>query len=493
MAAKGLAGAFACTTVVGNEVGTRRGTCYCPAMPEKPLAQIPPGVRELYEKGVAAVQKNNLDYAITLLTSVLRQEPAFYEAREALRATQHKKSSGSRSFFKKLVGSASSLTRGKLALRSNPAEALNVAEEALNEDPTNLDAHELLAEAAMALGLPKTALLSLEVAFKARPTHRKLALHLAQALAQQGNRARAEKIYRDLLAGTPNDPEIQQLLKNVLAERTMKEGGYAGLEGGEGSYRDILKNKEEAQVLEQENRTVKDVDVAARLISEYEAKLARDPQQIRFMRELADLHFKRNEFTQCRAYLERILSTGGVNDPMILELLRNTRLAEFAKTEGELDPTAADYSTQLADLRQARFTWQLEDARRRAEQNPTDLGIKYELGSLYLEAGRLSEAIPELQRAQNNPNRRISAMNLLAQAFARRGMNDLAAKKLQEAIREKPIFDDEAKELRYQLGVVLEKIGKSEEAIEQFKIIYEQDVAYRDVTARVDAYYGTQG
>jgi hypothetical protein len=43
------------------------------------------------------------------------------------------------------------------------------------------------------------------------------------------------------------------------------------------------------------------------------------------------------------------------------------------------------------------------------------------------------------------------------------------------------------------LGCVLEKMGKREEAIEQFKIIYEQDIGYKDVAAKVDAYYQTQG
>ena len=84
-------------------------------------------------------------------------------------------------------------------------------------------------------------------------------------------------------------------------------------------------------------------------------------------------------------------------------------------------------------------------------------------------------------------------MSLLAQAFARRGMNDLAARKLQEALKEKLVFDDEAKDLRYQLGCVLEKVNKPAEAIEQFKLIYEQDVSYRDVMSKVDAYYAAQG
>ncbi|MFM7099641.1 MAG: hypothetical protein ACKO3N_00535, partial [Verrucomicrobiota bacterium] len=110
-----------------------------------------------------------------------------------------------------------------------------------------------------------------------------------------------------------------------------------------------------------------------------------------------------------------------------------------------------------------------------------------------LQAGRVGEAIAELQKAQNNPSRRIPAMSLLAQCFARRGMNDLAARKLQEALKEKLVFDAEKKDLHYQLGLVLEKMGRAAEAIEQFKTIYESDIEYRDVAARVDAYYAGQG
>jgi hypothetical protein len=56
-------------------------------------------------------------------------------------------------------------------------------------------------------------------------------------------------------------------------------------------------------------------------------------------------------------------------------------------------------------------------------------------------------------------------------------------------LKEKQVFDEEAKDLRYTLGLIYEKMGKKEEAIEQFKFIYEQDIAYRDVMQRVDAYY----
>ena len=68
-------------------------------------------------------------------------------------------------------------------------------------------------------------------------------------------------------------------------------------------------------------------------------------------------------------------------------------------------------------------------------------------------------------------------------------MNDSAVRMLQNAIKEKPVFDEEKKELIYQLGCVLEKMNKPEEAIEQFKQIYEVDIGFKDVGAKVDAYY----
>ena len=55
--------------------------------------------------------------------------------------------------------------------------------------------------------------------------------------------------------------------------------------------------------------------------------------------------------------------------------------------------------------------------------------------------------------------------------------------------KEKMTFDEEKKELIYTLGCVLEKTGKKQEAIEQFELIYATDIGYKDVAAKVDAFY----
>lgn len=463
-------------------------------MAEKSANDLRPSLRELHDKGVAALQKNNLDYAIQLFMQVLRSEPACFDTRQALRATQHRRA-GARSggLFRKILGSTHAMTKGRLALRSNPAEALEVAEEILNDDPSNANAHALLADAAMAADLPRTAILSLEVAFKANPSDLRLAERLADTCSQVGQLSRAEKIYRDLLLNDPHNPLLNEKLKNLLASRTLSEGGYQALEGGGGSYRDVLKDKEQAVLLEQEQRTVKDADVAGRLLQDVMARLHQDPANLRLLREAAQLHEKRHDHHAAIAAYQQVLDLGGVKDPLILKAIHDNHLALFDQRIQAVPPDAPDAEAQAGAIAAERAAFLLDDARRRAEANPTDLHVRFDLGELYFKAGRVTEAIAELQKAQNNPNRRLPAMVLLARCFAHRNMNDLAARKLQDALKEKVVFDEEKKDIHYQLGVVLESMGRRDEAMEQFKVIYEADIGFRDVAAKVDAYYAGQG
>jgi len=74
-----------------------------------------------------------------------------------------------------------------------------------------------------------------------------------------------------------------------------------------------------------------------------------------------------------------------------------------------------------------------------------------------------------------------------------KGMFDMAATQFKAAASEMVAMDNVKKDTLYDLGLVYEKMGKKEEAIEPFKQIYEVDMGYKDVSAKVDAYYSGQG
>jgi tetratricopeptide (TPR) repeat protein len=284
---------------------------------------------------------------------------------------------------------------------------------------------------------------------------------------------------------------LLQAQKNLSACKTMDEGGYGALADGEGSFRDVLRNKEEAVSLEQEQRVQKTEDVAGRLIEEYEGRLQTEPDSQKLLRSLAELYTQKNQFDRALEYYQRLKNTGP-GDATLDRAVADATVRQFDFQLAQLNPFAPDHAEQIARIQAEKSAFQLADCQQRAEKYPTDLAIRFELGQLYLQAGKIAEAIAEFQKAQQNPHKRIAAMSCLAQCFAKRKMYDLAARKLQDALKEKPVFDDEKKDLTYQLGCVLESMGKKEEAIEQFKIIYEMDISYRDVGAKVDAYYAAQ-
>jgi tetratricopeptide (TPR) repeat protein len=463
-------------------------------MPEKSLSELTRDLREIYRRGADALQRENFDYAVELFTQVLTAEPGMHEIRRALRTAQIRKA-GTKGggFFKKVFSGASSsplVAKGQLALRKDPIEAIHVAEQIIAGDAYSSQGHKLLAEAAMAAEMPRTAVYSLEVLVKNSSKDKDLNMRLAVALSASGEKGKAEKILTDLESEYPNDNEISSALKDMSARQSMDEGGYSALADGKGSYRDILKNKEEAVSLEQEKRQVKSEDVTEKLIREYEARLVTEPKSLKLLRDLADLYTQKNELDRALGYLDRIQGMDGGNDASLQGKVAELKLRKFDAALAALDPAAEGYAERAAQLKAERLAYQLAECQQRAERYPTDLQIRFDYGKLLLETGKLSEAIQEFQKAINNPHRRVQSMGLLAQCFAKRGMNDLAAKRLQDALKEKAVFDDEKKELVYTLGSVLEKMGKKAEAIEQYKLIYEVDSGYKDVEAKIMESYG---
>jgi len=381
------------------------------------------------------------------------------------------------------------VAKGHVALRSEPLEALRIAEQILNSDPHSSQGHKLLADAAMAAGFPKTAILSLEILAKNSPKDQDLQRDLGRAYADAGQTDKAEKIFAELVRLNPGDSKLLEELKDMSARKTLAEGGYDALADGKGSYRDILKDKEQSVALEQENRQYKDTDTTRRLLDEYEARLVNEPNNLKLLRSIAELYTQRKEFGRARAAYHRIVAAEGQADAGLQKAIADVTVRELDQAIAALDPAAPDYAEKSARLKAERDNYMLAECKERADRYPSDLFIRFELGQLYLQAGKITEAIQEFQKAQNNPNRRIAALNGLGQCFALGNKNDLAAKTFEKALAEKLVFDEEKMDLTYSLGSILEKMGKKDQAIEQYKKIYEVDVGFKDVAKKVDDYY----
>ena len=154
------------------------------------------------------------------------------------------------------------------------------------------------------------------------------------------------------------------------------------------------------------------------------------------------------------------------------------------------DPSNAELQAALESRKAARMAEQVEEAKRRVDQNPTDPQFRYDLGVALYELGDYSGAIPHLQQATRNPHIRTKVLLLLGRTFRAKGMFDLAIKQLTDALADLHGMDNTKKEVLYDKGEIHAEMGNKEAALDCFKQIYEVDYGYRDVANRVESSYG---
>ena len=177
-----------------------------------------------------------------------------------------------------------------------------------------------------------------------------------------------------------------------------------------------------------------------------------------------------------------------------VQKLRSGAGESFATLKAELEanpdaPDAAHKRAEFEELLAARRTRQIASTKDRVEKNPTDLQLRFEYGAALLAGGQLSEAIAELQKAKNNPNIRNRSTLMLARCYEQKGIYDLALRQLNECAQELLGMDSTKKEVLYAKGLIHEKLGQKEAALEDFKQIYEVDYGYLDVAQRVESSY----
>jgi Flp pilus assembly protein TadD len=162
---------------------------------------------------------------------------------------------------------------------------------------------------------------------------------------------------------------------------------------------------------------------------------------------------------------------------------------EFLASHKTKDVLHAKKTEELLAAKKRRAGILIEETKKRLERNPTDLQLRFELGQHLVNAQRFREAVQELQRARQNPNARLKAMNLLGLCYRELRMLDLAMKQFEQAAGEILTMDAMKKEIVYNLGIVYERTREREKSLSCMKQIYEVDCGYKDVAARVENSY----
>jgi tetratricopeptide (TPR) repeat protein len=464
-------------------------------MPVKTEKELNETQRSHWLKAVAAIELRNFGYAISLLQGILKQEPQFLTGRQLLRRAEVTKSKSAKKSFFNISTAPIAIMKAQREIKKDPKHAVEMLEKVLEKEPYNRRANLVLKEAALAAGWPEIGVFALRTLLEENPRDVKVLHGLSRLYHELGESDREVEIYNQITQINPLDAEALRRGKDASAHASMKSGGWTEAE----SYRDVIKDKEAAISLEQQSRMRLTGESLDQQIAETYARQKLEPVNIDLARRLGALNEQKEDFEAAIGWYQYAADlTKGADAGLIRKVsdLKTKRLdreiaahEEFLSTHTPTHELYGKKSEELKAAKKSRAEILLDDARDRAERNPTDLQLRFELGGHLVDAGRFREAVPELQRARQNPNARLKAMNLLGRCYGELGMLDLAMKQLEEASSEIVSMDAMKKEILYNLGLVYEKLGAREKSLNCMKQIYQADYGYKDVAQRVESSY----
>jgi len=444
---------------------------------------------------MSAMQLRNFGYAVQLLQPLLKAHPDFLTGRQLARKASIAKNAGKKSMLGGLSSASFGTMKVQGLIKKDPAAAMDAAEKILENDPHSPPVNLLLREAALAANLPEVAAFALETIIDGAPRDTKTMHELARHHLAHGAPHKAVEIYSKIAEISPNDLSAIKGGKDAAAAASMQKGGW---EREETTYRDLIKDKDQAVSLEQQSRVVRSEEMIDLLLAELHAKAEREPGGVDTARKIADLYEQKEDLESAANWYSYAAELSGNSDQSLARKATDLNLRQFdlaisareefiaANPDSE---ESAQYQAELEGIRSRRAELFLEDARKRIEKNPTDLQFRFELGEILVNLERYQEAIPELQKARQNPSVRTRAMCLLGQCFMARTMYDMAAKTFSDTVAELSAMDNVKKDVVYNLGIVYEKMEEKEKSLTCMKQIYEVDYGYRDVAARVEGSY----
>ncbi len=471
--------------------------------------ELSPNAKSLWLKATSAIELRNYGYAISLIQAVLKESPGFLTGRQWLRRAEVATVKSNKGFLKGLSGSSIQAMKSQGLVKKDPQAAMVAAEEILEKDPHNMQGNSLLRDAAAAAGMIELVGFALETMVEANPKDTKVMHELARHYSASEQPEKAIDVYNRINSINPADIEAIKGGKDAAARASMRTGGWDQIGKDGTSYRDVLKNKEESELLEKQSRIVKSEDMIDSLLAEQYKLYNENPENLDVVRKIATLSEQKDDLESAIQYFQWAVELTKNSDPGLIRKVNDLTMKNLDRQIGsredwlrdhavsqngeapddETRETVARLENELEEFRRQKAEMLVQTARSRVERNPTDLTFRYELGEQLVKAKKYTEAQAELQKAQNSPNLGFKAKYLLGQCFEAKNILNLAVKQYEDVRVKLPNMDATKKEVVYRLGRVYEASGDKEKYLACMTEIYEVDSAFQDVAARVEGSY----
>jgi tetratricopeptide (TPR) repeat protein len=457
---------------------------------------VPKRAMDLYERGLGAAEKRNYDYAITLFLEALKQAPMFVAARKKLRETEMEKWGSGKSpvVLRKIGATLLSIPAWIVVFWnesfSQPAAALRAYESILKRDPVNGVALKGHAKAALKLDMSEVAVNSMEYAYKASPDSESNQRLMGDIYRADGKIEESKTAWQKVLAKKPTDKEALKALHDLAALATISRGHWEDTE----SYRSSLKDEEEARLTEKRLRVEKSESDREALIADYRKRVADSPESVDLVKRLANEYLEANQYDEAVATFDEAIKLNP-GDPDLPELRYRVMVKKYdyliaeAEKAAKAQPGDPALKETVEKTEREKTRFMLGDLAARVQKYPSNMPLRFEYGYALMQDGQIDGAIKQFQLSKNSAQKQSLSLNYLGECFRRKGLLDMAVDQFRAALDTMHMMDSVKKEVIYNLARTYQDMGKADEALQNFKIIYADDIGFRDVAQRVENLY----
>ena len=443
-------------------------------------------VQDLYSKACDAVERANYDYAVELFREVLRHNPEYPDARNALRGTERRRvQEKGRSVGALLTAPFRVVTTALKAGFAKAPKKLEIFEDYLEKSPSSFWALTGVAGAAAKAGLKGEAINVYRDALKLKPTDKRALRAVGNVLIEAGQHQEALKYLNRLAGLEPKNRDLQREVRDLAATEHMVSHDMESAE----SFRDMIRDKAMAEKLESEGRMAVTMEDVRRQIEKAEQDVAEHPESVPRILGLAQRYLAAGQLKKALGLLREKHEAMPTNyeirekygDAQLMAHRATVQAAAEAAKASPDDAEAAQKAKQLQDRLRAftvkEFQWRLS-------QHPGERHAQLMLGRAYYENGQYNEAIAACQVSAQDARFELESLRILGQSFMQKKQFDLALEQFARAIDSHGEMDEEGKDLHYCQAEAFEMMGNREEALKIYKSIYSQDINFRDVAAR---------
>ncbi len=288
----------------------------------------------------------------------------------------------------------------------------------------------------------------------------------------------------------PDSSDAQRARSDASGKLTIVKGRFSKAAG----FVESLKNAEAQYDLQDSEKSVQTLERSLELIAKARRDWDENPGVATKLLHLVDLMVRTNDadiedeaidlldkqYASSEEYVYKQKA-----DDVRLRRLRHRHRDLLQQTKAH--PKDPDARRALAEHDARRTGIEIAIYQDRLSRYPTDLKLRFQLGSRFFNAKRYDDAIPLLQQAQSDGRCRAESRLCLGRCFYEKRFHDQAIGTLRAAIEELDSASSPlALELRYWMARGLEGLNRSSEAKKAYGDLIQFDYNYRDARRRLE-------